>query len=181
MNGEQRREKLIKMLLQSENIVSATTLAKTFGVSRQVIVQDIALLRASGLEIVSLSRGYKIEKKAASRRAFKVKHSDSDVEKELNLIVDMGGNVIDVFVFHRTYGTVRAKMGIKSRVEVQRFLKELTTGKSSLLKNVTEGYHYHTVEAENEEVLDMIEEKLRENSFLAPLTEYEPEEINKNL
>ena len=85
----------------------------------------------------------------------------------------------DVFVYHRTYGTVKAKMGLKSRIEVRKFLDEISSGKSSLLKNVTDGYHYHTVEAENDEILDMIEQALKENGFLAPLMEYEPEEIQK--
>ena len=106
-------------------------------------------------------------------------HSDEDVETELNLIVDAGGTVDDIFVYHKVYGTVRAQMGIKNRLQVKEFLDNIATGKSSLLKNVTAGYHYHTVSADNAELLDVIESQLREKGFLAPLQEYEPNEINK--
>lgn len=179
MTGEIRRKEILNCLSQANSPVSATALASQLGVSRQIIVQDIALLRASGFEIISLARGYKISGNTAYRRVFKVVHSDEDVEKELDLIVDMGGIVVDVFVYHRTYGKVKAKMGLKSRIEIRNFLSELSSGKSSLLKNITEGYHYHTVEAENEEILDMIEQTLDKNGFLAPLKDYEPEEISK--
>ncbi len=179
MTGEIRRKEILNSLSKAVSPISATALAKELGVSRQIIVQDIALLRAAGFEITSLARGYKLSKKSAAKRVFKVNHTDTDVEKELNLFVDMGGTVADVFVYHRTYGTVKAKMGLKSRIEVRKFLDEISSGKSSLLKNVTDGYHYHTVEAENDEILDMIEQALKENGFLAPLMEYEPEELQK--
>lgn len=48
MSGEERRGKIIQALKNSDKAVSATTLAKEFDVSRQVIVQDVALLRANG-------------------------------------------------------------------------------------------------------------------------------------
>lgn len=38
---------------------------------------------------------------------------------ELNLIVDCGGKVEDVFVYHKLYGVIRVEMNIKSRM-VQR-------------------------------------------------------------
>ncbi len=179
MNGEMRRNEIIKQLSAAEGPISASTLAEKFGVSRQVIVQDIALLRATGSAITSLARGYVLEKPAVFSRVFKVMHSDEDVEKELDLIVDAGGTVEDVFVYHKVYGTVRAPMGLKTRLQVSGFLRDIASGKSSLLKNVTSSYHYHTVSAENTEVLDFIEHALHENGFLAPLQEYEPKEIVK--
>ena len=104
-------------------------------------------------------------------------HSDEDVEKELNTIIDLGGTVEDVFVYHKYYGVVSAKMEIKTRNDVKNFIENVTTGKSSLLKNVTSGYHYHTVTAKDQETLNLIEEKLWENGFLATLKEHEPKEI----
>jgi len=104
----------------------------------------------------------------------KVIHSDEDVEKELNTIVDMGGKVQNVFVYHKVYGVVKADMNIKSRMDIREYLNDLRTGKSSLLKNVTSGYHYHTITADSEEILDMIQEKLQELGFLAKLQDYEP-------
>lgn len=179
MNGETRRSEIIKALSASTAPVSATALADKFGVSRQVIVQDIALLRATGNEILSLARGYRIAAPSCCRRVFKVCHTDADVERELNLIIDMGGTVVDVFIFHRTYDTVRAKMGIKSRLDVRNFLSGLASGSSSLLSKATGGYHYHTVEAENEQILDAIGAELEKEGFAAPLQEYEPPEVKR--
>ena len=180
MNGETRRNEILARLSRSQKPISASTLAEEFGVSRQVIVQDIALLRATGTVITSMARGYLLEKPAVAERVFKVHHSDDEVENELNLIVDAGGTIEDVFVYHKVYGTVRASMGIKNRLQVNGFIENINSGKSSLLKNVTSGYHYHTVTAESTEILDVIEAGLRENGFLAPLQEYEPNEIKKN-
>lgn len=174
MNAETRRKEIIECLNKSDNPVSASLLAKQFDVSRQVIVQDIAILRASGAMIESLSRGYVLTKQEACKRVFKMRHTDEEVEKELNLIVDLGGIVEDVFIYHKVYGLVRGEMGIKSRLNVQQFLDDIASGKSSLLKNVTSGYHYHTILADSEETLNIIEKNLKENGFLAPLQEYEP-------
>ena len=174
MQAEVRRERIVERLRKAGAPISASRLGEEFGVSRQVIVQDVALLRAAGVLIVAMPRGYILKKEARLERVFKVYHSDEDVERELNLIVDAGGIVEDVFIFHKVYGTVRASMGLRTRMDVARFLHDIASGKSSLLKNVTAGYHYHTVLAESEETLDLIEALLRENRFLAPLQEYEP-------
>lgn len=178
MNGETRRKEILVRLTDASAPVSASRLAEELGVSRQVIVQDVALMRASGYSIASLARGYILETPSSTQRVFKVQHSDDDTEKELNLIVDAGGVVKDVFVFHKHYGTVRAQLDIKSRYHVKQFISNIATGKSSLLKNVTSGYHYHTVTAESQETLDLIRDSLQEHGFLAPLQEYEPSGVN---
>lgn len=180
MKGELRRKGILKRLSASAEPVSAGSLSREFGVSRQIIVKDIAKLRADGALILSLARGYVLEKKLQYERVFKVIHSDDDVEKELNLIVDKGGTVEDVFIYHKFYNKVTAKLNIKSRLDVKNFLENITAGKSSLLKNVTSGYHYHTVLADSMETLDIIGDELRQNGFLAPLQKYEPDEINNN-
>ena len=101
-----------------------------------------------------------------------------EVEKELNLIVELGAAVEDVFVYHKVYGKVAARLDIRSRYDVEKFMEGITTCKSSLLKNATAGYHYHTVSAPDRAILDLVEEKLRENGFLAPLQKHEPKEIS---
>ena len=172
MSGEERRGKIIQALKNSDKAVSATTLAKEFDVSRQVIVQDVALLRANGKNIFSTNRGYLIQEDEETTRVFKVQHEDDEVEKELTTIVDLGGTVEDVFVYHKVYGVLRAEMNIKSRI--RNYMEEIRSGKSSLLKNVTSGYHYHTVRAERVEILDMIQEELQKKGLLAKLQDYEP-------
>ena len=174
ISGEERREKIIQKLKTSEKPISATTFAKIFDVSRQVIVQDIALLRANGNSIISTNRGYLIQEKHETSRVFKVRHEDNEVEEELTMIVDMGGTIEDVFVYHKVYGVLRAEMNIKSRMDIRNYLEEISSGKSSLLKNVTSGYHYHTVRADSVEILDMIQEELNKRGFLAELQDYEP-------
>ena len=178
MNGETRRKNIIARLTEASAPVSASRLAEELGVSRQVIVQDVALLRASGYPVASLARGYVFEAPSRIQRVFKVRHTDEETEQELNLIVDAGGVVEDVFVFHKYYGTVRAQLDIKSRHHVKQFLGNITTGKSSLLKNVTSGYHYHTVTADTEETLDLIRDSLERHGFLAPLQDFEPDGVN---
>ena len=173
MSGEERRGKIIQALKNSDKAVSATTLAKEFDVSRQVIVQDVALLRANGKNIFSTNRGYLIQEDEETTRVFKVQHEDDEVEKELTTIVDLGGTVEDVFVYHKVYGVLRAEMNIKSRMDIRNYMEEIRSGKSSLLKNVTSGYHYHLVEAASEERLDLIEEQLKKAGFLAPLQPWE--------
>lgn len=175
MSGEERRKQLLQVLADSECPIPGTALAKQFHVSRQVIVQDIALLRANGADIFSASRGYVLpHAEQEASRILKVFHSDAQTEDEMTTIVDMGGRIQDVFIYHKVYGVVRADMDIRSRKDVHGFLENILSGKSSLLKNVTAGYHYHTILADDEQVLDEIQEKLNEKGLLARLQDYEP-------
>ena len=175
MNGKERREQILKILSSSDKPISGTKLAELFEVSRQVIVQDMALIRANGTEILSTNRGYVIELNAKQvSRVFKVMHTDEQVEEELNLFVDHGARVEDVFVFHKVYGVIKATMNIRSRRDAKQYLKDITSGKSTNLKNLTSNYHYHTIVAEDEQTLDLLQEELRKMGFLAPLQDYEP-------
>ena len=174
MSGEERRGKIIQRLKESDKPIPGTALAKEFDVSRQVIVQDVALLRANGKNIFSTNRGYLIQEEEETTRVFKVQHEDDEAEKELTTIVDLGGIVEDVFVYHKVYGVLRAEMNIKSRMDIRNYMEEIHSGKSTLLKNVTAGYHYHTIRADSVEILDMIQEELQKEGFLAKLQDYEP-------
>lgn len=158
----------MKYLSRCDEPVSGTALAREFGVSRQVIVQDIALLRSAKKEILSTNRGYLIEreKRETAVRIFKCCHTDEQTEDELNCIVDQGGVIEDVFVNHKLYGRIRAAMDIRSRRDVRDYLAGIYSGKSKMLKKVTSDYHYHTVMAESEGVLDIIEDELRKRDYL---------------
>ena len=174
MSGEKRREQIIEIIKNSKTPISGTALAKQVNVSRQVVVQDIALIRANGVDVISTNRGYVIGDSGRVSRVFKVIHTSEQVEEELNLFVDFGGFVKDVFVYHKVYDVIRVDMNLKSRADVRRYIGEIASGKSSLLMNVTSGYHYHTILADDEETLDMIQEELQQKGFLAKLQEYEP-------
>ena len=180
MSGKHRREQIMEILRQTKTPVSGTTLAKLVNVSRQVVVQDIALLRANGIEVLSTNRGYLIEDCKKVSRVFKVHHKPEETETELNLFVDFGGYVKDIFVYHKVYDVIQVDMNLKSRADVRKYLQELASGKSGLLMNVTSGYHYHTILADNEETLDMIQQELQEKGFLAKLQDYEPVDFWKN-
>ena len=179
MTGEERRKAIIDIMKVSAKPVSGTALAKQFQVSRQIIVQDIALLRAVDYNIYSTARGYVlmsefIEDKhkkayknaAAITRVFHVCHTDEQMEDELNTIVDMGGRVLDVYVEHAVYGAIRTDLPIACRRHVQEFMDSIHNGRSTPLKNLTAGDHYHTVEADDEETLDYIEKALKEKGYL---------------
>ena len=166
MTGSDRRQEILKNIKESDRPVSGSKLAKDYDVSRQVIVQDIALLRASGYDIISTNRGYVLEGQTCAERVFKVRHTDEQLEMELCTIVDLGGQVKNVMVNHKVYGHIEAELGITSRRKVKEFLEDIESGKSTPLKNITSDYHYHTVTADSEETLGMIEEELRKLGFL---------------
>ena len=165
-DGATRRIELMNRLKQENRPLSGTELAKEFGVSRQVIVQDIALLRTAGYDIISTNRGYILNAPHTITRVFKVSHTDAQTEDELYSIVDLGGTVVNVMVNHRVYGHMEAPLGISSRLKVKAFIDDIKNGKSSPLKNITSNYHYHTVEADSEKTLDLIEKTLEEKGYL---------------
>lgn len=166
MTGSERRDQIINQIKKSSIPVSGAQLAKEFDVSRQVIVQDIALIRASGYDIISTNRGYILSEASSVSRIFKVRHTDEQLEEELYSIVDLGGTVRNVMVNHKVYGQMEAPLNITSRRKAAEFIADIRSGKSSPLKNITSDYHYHTVDADSEETLDMIEEMLAEKGFL---------------
>lgn len=166
MTGSKRREEIINKIQQSRNPVPGKELARLYEVSRQVIVQDIALLRTAGYDIISTNRGYLLNTSPAIKRTFKVSHTDEQIEDELCSIVDLGGTVVNVIVHHRVYGQIEAPLNISSRRHIREFMDDIRNGKSSPLKNITSNYHYHTVEADSDRTLDLIGEELKNKGYL---------------
>jgi len=168
MKAHERRTEIANFLLSEDRAVSGSELSERFGVSRQIIVQDVTVLKGSGYDILSTHNGYIIQKSPLKERVFKLHHTTEQTEDELNLIVNFGGTVVDVFVWHRVYGKVVASLNIFSSLHVKQFIEGVRTGKSSELMNITGGYHYHTVRAESEEILDKIGKVLDERGYIAP-------------
>lgn len=177
VTAKERQEQLVSELKESEAPLSGGYLAERFQVSRQIIVQDIHTLRQQGIAISSTPKGYKLDKPEGVRKVFKVYHTDEETRQELTLIVDLGGEVEDVFIYHKFYGKVQADLKIRSRRDIQEFCEALQTGKSSPLKNVTAGFHYHTIWTREAEDMDRIENALKEHGYLAERRKYEPEGI----
>ena len=172
MEGSKRREKIIELVKRSEEPVSGTALAKEMEVSRQVIVQDIALIRANGVEIVSTNRGYVINSNERPQRIIKSVHDEEQAEEEMFSIVDLGGWVESVIVNHRFYHRIEAPLNIHSRKDVKAYMEAIRTGKSKPLSSATSGYHYHIISADSENTLNQIEEELKNLGFWLPLDDW---------
>lgn len=168
MRANERRKKIVAFLLAQKEPVSGSTLSEQFCVSRQIIVQDISVLKATGYDILSTHFGYVVQNTPLIQRIVKTHHTTEQTEDELNTIVDLGGTVVDVFVWHKVYGKVVANLNIFSRLHVKQFIEGVRSGKSSELMNITGGYHYHTIRAESEAILDEIVRALEEKKYIAP-------------
>jgi len=179
MSVQSRHNAILEMLMKADSPISGSSMADIFGVSRQIIVQDMNQLKANGYAIISTARGYILDPTQNIEKVFKVFHTVDDTEKELELIVDLGATVKDVFIYHRMYGEIHAKLGICSRKDAAEFCANIKSGKSSPLMTATAGYHYHTIAARDEQTLQMVENALKDHGFLAALTAYEPEKLNQ--
>ena len=166
MEGQDRREAILQLISTAKEPISGTTLAKQLGVSRQVIVQDIALLRAVNKNIISTTKGYLLyqQEPQKAHRCFFVKHTTEQIEDELCTIVDFGGIILDVCVEHEIYGTIAVDLILKNRKDVEDFVEKAK--QTVPLKELTDDAHMHTVEAEDEKILDEIETVLRKKGYL---------------
>jgi len=166
MRAEKRREEILSLICNTENPIPASVLKERFNVSRQVIVQDIAVLRAGGYDITATNRGYVLGHSVKASRVFKCRHTFEEIVDEGTLIIGLGGSIEDVFVNHRIYGRISARLDLQNKTHVEELYRSLVSGASKPLMSVTDGYHYHTVTAGSEEILDGIESELRARCFL---------------
>ncbi len=158
MSGEKRRVKIMEILSTSSKPVSATRLAEATGVTRQIIVSDVALLRASGVKIISERLGYTIPK-IVSDDIYKTvicKHSKEQTLDEFYAIIDNGGKVVSVTVEHSLYGQISADLNIVSRYDAQEFVKKSAQTDATLLCDLTDGLHIHTISVKNLESFNRI-------------------------
>lgn len=169
-DGETRRARMVQLLQEASEPIPGAKLAKLMGVSRQVIVQDIALLRAVDKNILSTNKGYLLfhRKPDEHTRSFHVRHTDDQIMDELNTIVDCGGNVKDVTVAHPIYGQISVDLIIRSRMDVKNFDDQVKKYRTKPLNNLTDGEHFHTVTAPDEATLDAIETMLARRGYLLP-------------
>lgn len=164
MKLSKRQNEIIKVLQKNKEPISGETLGDMFDVSRQIIVKDIGMLKAFGVEIVSTNKGYKIDTGKKLTKIIESSHDDNAIKDELNTIIDNGGVVIDIFINHPVYGVIRKDLDIKSRNGVNKFVKNMDI--STPLKNLTANIHYHTISAKDEESLKKIEKALGEKGYL---------------
>lgn len=168
MKAEERRKAIAAALMAEQRPLTGGALSERFGVSRQIIVQDIAALKEAGYEIFSTHHGYLLQKTPLCERVFKVRHRKEETEDELRCIVALGGTVVNVYVWHKVYGRIEAPLHICTPAQVDQFIDGVRSGKSVELMSITGGYHYHTVRADSEEILDRIGDALQKRGYIAP-------------
>lgn len=170
MTGEERRAQILVKLKEQGPPLSGTALAKTFHVSRQVIVQDIALMRAENHRIISTNKGYlyrtEVSEDTQPKRVFYVKHTTDQVLEEFRIVIDLGGKILDVAVDHELYGQIQADLLIETNQDAEDFFERLKNCRDNPLKVLTDDCHYHTVSAPSEKLLDLIQEEFAEKGFL---------------
>lgn len=169
MDGEQRRALILLELETAEKPVSASRLAKKFSVSRQIIVGDVALLRAAGHEIIATARGYLLETVQAQQgiiRKIACRHAPEQTAAELQTIISLGGEIIDVIVEHPIYGELTGGLHIRTEKEAEEFIKAYQNSRASLLSELTAGVHLHTIRCENEQMVTTIKKALEQKAIL---------------
>lgn len=167
MQAQKRRQAILEILRRSGGPVSASALAERFSVSRQIIVGDIALLRASGAEISATPRGYVILPAASGlTRQVACQHDDAGMEAELNAMVDNGCTVLDVIVEHPVYGQLTGSLQLSSRYDVAQFIARCAQSDARPLSALTEGIHLHTLSCPDEAAFCRVREALRQLSIL---------------
>lgn len=166
MKAAERRQLILERLDQTQKPLSASYLAKELGVSRQAIVGDVALLRANHHGILSTHRGYLLEKNLSSQAQYIGKiacqHGADAVEKELALVIELGGKVMTVEVDHPIYGTLSAPLQIGTQDDIQHFMSSLERYEDALLSSLTQGIHVHTIACETKDQFDNIRTALEE-------------------
>ena len=167
---ENRRMQILQLLKEHHAPLSGAALARQFGVTRQVIVQDIALIRAENHNILSTNKGYIYREASAEntqpKRVFYVKHTTGQVLDEFLTVLELGGTILDVAVEHEIYGQIRVDLLIETPQDARDFVDRLAHCRDNPLKVLTDDCHYHTITAPSEKLLDLIEDALRQQRLL---------------
>jgi hypothetical protein len=165
---ERRRRRIVAWMRSHETPIRGGELAKHLRVSRQCLVQDVAILRASGEDIEATPRGYRLPKSMGRghRAILACRHAPERTEEELQILVDHGVKILDVIVEHAVYGELRGSLMIESRADVQEFLGHVSASHASLLSSLTGGVYLHTIEATRPEMISRAKAQLRARGFL---------------
>ena len=166
MTAPQRRSAIYQQLTHADAPISATALAQQFSVTRQVVVGDIALLRAEGHSITATSRGYIIPAETGLIRTIACVHSAQDTRQELFAMVDCGCTVVDVIVEHPVYGQLTAPLALSSRYDVEQFIQRMQDSHAQPLSALTGGVHLHTLSCPDETAYEHLLQLLRQRGFL---------------
>lgn len=167
LNAAQRRAEIARILQDGAAPVSASALAARLGVSRQVVVGDVALLRAAGTEILATPRGYRLERQTAGVRCtVACRHDDARLKDELYLVADCGCGVLDVIVEHPVYGQLSGQVQVFSRADADAFCAALAHSAAEPLCRLTDGVHLHTLSCPTTAHRDAVQAALQAGGFL---------------
>ena len=168
MNSKERREYIKNLLIKNNITYKGQFLAEELGVTRQVIVKDIAIIRAEGVNIFATPEGYLIPNEESNyvRRVIALSHNTEDIYNEFECIVKFGGIVEDVTVEHPLYGEIRAMLMIKTFMDIEKFIKKFKELNAQPLSSLTKGIHLHTIKADNEEIIECIIKELKDKNYL---------------
>ncbi|MCL2169901.1 MAG: transcription repressor NadR [Defluviitaleaceae bacterium] len=168
MNAKLRREKILEIITKSQDAVTASKLASILNVSRQVIVGDVALIRAGGHSVIATAKGYIIPQAAPALGfcgTIACKHSASDTRAELMLITSLGAVVVDVTIEHEFYGEITGQLNLKTPEDVEAFIAA-SSGNPKLLSELTGGIHLHTIYCRDKVHFEQIKVALEGAGFL---------------
>lgn len=163
LSAIQRRKEIIRLLLKENRALKGSYIANKFSVTRQIVVKDIAILRAEGHKIIATPEGYIISSNdnILYKRIFAVCHSSDDIKEEFSSIIKYGGIIEDVIVEHPVYGELKSMLMIKTLNDIENFIDNFNNNDVKPLSILTSGVHLHTVSAESEEILNQIEHELK--------------------
>lgn len=165
MKAQVRRNKILGLLSKATAPVSATILANELNVSRQVIVNDVAILRASGSDLIATPRGYILQgKEMGIIHQIACVHDVKGMQDELNAIVDEGCKVIDVIVEHPVYGQLVGALQLSNRNDVKEFVQR--SEETQPLSNLTGGLHLHTIVCPDDDAFERVKNALRKMKIL---------------
>lgn len=166
--GEERRQELLHAMRTADEPLLGSELAQRFGVSRQVLVQDTAILRAAGADIIATPRGYLLRnpEPVAHRDVLRLQHDHAALADVLTILVDLGIHVVDDVIDHPVYGALRVDLRIASRQDVRELFERFTATNSAPLQELTGGRHSHTVEAPRRDLLVKARDALKERGYL---------------
>ena len=167
MSSKKRREDIIKILIESNRAIKGTEFASLFNVTRQIIVKDIAILRAEGKSIIATPDGYIYRNDNNKiKTIIAVNHNSINTIRELEIVVKYGGVIEDVIIEHPLYGEIRGNLMIKNLNDLNKFEVEFINKDIKPLSDLTNGIHLHTIAADSQEDIDSIKRELKENGFL---------------
>lgn len=169
MNSKKRRDSIRELLRKANEPLKGQSLAEMLSVTRQVIVKDIAIIRAEGLNVIATPEGYMIPNDNTSRvkKVIAVNHQRNMMEDELKTIVKYGGTIEDVIVEHPLYGEIKGMLMIKNLFDLERFIEKFDDYGAEPLSTLTNGIHLHTISADNLEIMNKIVSELSSKGYLA--------------